>query len=49
MTGRITAMACYAGQSVAAIQGVQPAGEIVAELVSGTEILLERHVQTAVH
>jgi NAD(P)H-dependent flavin oxidoreductase YrpB (nitropropane dioxygenase family) len=49
MTGRITAMACYAGQSVAAIHGVQPAGEIVAELVSGTENLLERHDQTAVH
>jgi nitronate monooxygenase len=48
MTGRIAAMACYAGQSVAAIHGVQPAGEIVAELVSGTEILLERHVGTAV-
>src|SRR6202521_983219 len=48
MTGRIAAMACYAGQSVAAIHGVQPAGEIVAQLVSGTEILLERHVQTAV-
>jgi len=49
MTGRITAMACYAGQSVAAIHGVQPAGGIVAELVSGTENLLERHDQTAVH
>jgi nitronate monooxygenase len=48
MTGRIAAMACYAGQSVAAIHGVQPAGKIVAELVSGTEILLERHVRTAV-
>jgi nitronate monooxygenase len=49
MTGRIAAMACYAGQSVAAIHGVQPAGEIVAELVSGTENLLDRHDQTAVH
>ncbi len=48
MTGMIVAMACYAGQSVAAIHGVQPAGEIVAQLVSGTAILLERHVQTAV-
>jgi nitronate monooxygenase len=47
MTGRITAMACYAGQSVAAIRGVQPANEIVAELVSGTENLLERRDQTA--
>jgi len=44
----IVAMACYAGQSVAAIHEVQPAGEIVAQLASGTEILLERHVQTAV-
>jgi NAD(P)H-dependent flavin oxidoreductase YrpB (nitropropane dioxygenase family) len=49
MTGRITAMACYAGQSVAAIQGVQPAGEIVAELVRSTKNLLERHNQTAAH
>jgi nitronate monooxygenase len=49
MTGRITAMACYAGQSVAAIHGVQPAGEIVAELVRGTQNLLERHNQTAAH
>jgi NAD(P)H-dependent flavin oxidoreductase YrpB (nitropropane dioxygenase family) len=48
MTGRITAMACYAGQSVAAIRGVQPAGAIIAELVSGTENLLVRHAQTAV-
>ena len=47
MTGKIAAMACYAGQSVAAIHKVQPAGEIVAQLVSGTEILLERHVQKA--
>jgi nitronate monooxygenase len=48
MTGRITAMACYAGQSVAAIHRVQPAGEIVAELVSGTQNLLVPHVQTGV-
>jgi nitronate monooxygenase len=47
MTGKITAMACYAGQSVAAIHRVQPAGEIVAELVSGIENLLEPHVPTA--
>lgn len=39
-------MVCYAGQSVAAIHGVQPASQIVAELVSGTENLLERHVQS---
>src|SRR5438445_4979754 len=47
MTGRITAMACYDGKSVAAIHGVQPAGEIVAQLVSGTAILLALHCQTA--
>jgi nitronate monooxygenase len=49
MSGMVSAMACYAGQSVAAIHGVQPAGEIVAELARDTEILLDRHVQTAVH
>jgi len=41
-------MACYAGQSVAAIRDVQPAGAIIVELVSGTENLLVRHAQTAV-
>ena len=49
MQGTITAMACYAGQSVAAIHGVQPAGEIVAELVRGAENLLARHDQIAAH
>jgi nitronate monooxygenase len=49
MTGRIRAMACYAGQSVAGIHGVQPAGEIVAELIRGTENLLERHDPAAAH
>lgn len=33
-TGTIEAMACYAGQSVGAIKRVQPAAEIVAELMS---------------
>ncbi len=35
-TGRIEAMALYAGTSVANVDRVQPAAEIVAELVSGT-------------
>ncbi len=30
-------MACYAGQSVGDIEGVQPAAVIVAELVEGAE------------
>jgi NAD(P)H-dependent flavin oxidoreductase YrpB (nitropropane dioxygenase family) len=33
-TGTIEAMACYAGQSVGAVKRVQPAAEIVAELMS---------------
>lgn len=33
VTGQIEAMACYAGQSVGDVHGVQPAAEIVAELV----------------
>jgi NAD(P)H-dependent flavin oxidoreductase YrpB (nitropropane dioxygenase family) len=33
-TGTIGAMACYAGQSVGAVKRVQPAAEIVAELMS---------------
>jgi NAD(P)H-dependent flavin oxidoreductase YrpB (nitropropane dioxygenase family) len=33
-TGVIEAMACYAGQSVGAVKRVQPAAEIVAELMS---------------
>lgn len=38
--GRIEAMALYAGESVAAVQRVQPAAEIVRELVEGAEALL---------
>lgn len=34
MSGAIEAMACYAGQSVGAVKRVQPAAEIVAELMS---------------
>jgi NAD(P)H-dependent flavin oxidoreductase YrpB (nitropropane dioxygenase family) len=35
--GTIEAMACYAGQSVGDVKGVQPAAEIVAELVEEAE------------
>jgi len=41
-TGNIGAMACYAGQSVGEVRGVQPAAEIVAELVDQAEKLLQR-------
>jgi nitronate monooxygenase len=46
-TGNIGAMACYAGQSVGEVRGVQPAAEIVAELVESTEKLLSRSSVTA--
>jgi NAD(P)H-dependent flavin oxidoreductase YrpB (nitropropane dioxygenase family) len=39
-TGRIDAMALYAGESVTNITAVQPAAVIVAELVAGAERLL---------
>jgi len=35
--GHIEAMACYAGQSVGDVRGVQPAAVIVAELVESAE------------
>jgi len=35
-------MACYAGQSVGEIRGVQPAAEIVHEVVEQAEMLLKR-------
>ena len=38
--GHIEAMACYAGQSVGDVKRVQPAAEIVAELVEAAEELL---------
>ena len=41
-TGRVDAMALYAGESVANVNTVKPAGEIVAELVAGAERLLRR-------
>jgi nitronate monooxygenase len=46
-TGNIGAMACYAGQSVGEVRGVQPAAEIVAELAESTEKLLSRSSVTA--
>jgi NAD(P)H-dependent flavin oxidoreductase YrpB (nitropropane dioxygenase family) len=39
-TGAIDAMALYAGQSVGAVRGIQPAAAIVTELVQGAERLL---------
>ena len=39
-TGRVDAMALYAGESVANVTSVQPAAAIVAELVAGAERLL---------
>ena len=35
--GHIDAMACYAGQSVGDVRGVQPAAAIITELVEGAE------------
>ena len=42
VVGNIGAMAMYAGQSVGDVRRVQPAGEIVRELVEGAEKLLHR-------
>jgi len=42
MVGHIEAMACYAGQSVGDVKEVQPAAEIVSELVESAERLLHR-------
>jgi NAD(P)H-dependent flavin oxidoreductase YrpB (nitropropane dioxygenase family) len=39
-TGRIDAMALYAGESVSEVTSVQPVGSIVSELVEGAERLL---------
>jgi nitronate monooxygenase len=41
VTGEVPAMALYAGQSVGAIDAVEPAGEIVRRLAQGAERLLE--------
>jgi NAD(P)H-dependent flavin oxidoreductase YrpB (nitropropane dioxygenase family) len=45
-TGEIAAMALYAGQSVGAVRAVEPAREIVAELIGGAEELLRRLAPT---
>lgn len=45
--GHIEAMACYAGQSVGDVKRVQPAAEIVAELVREAEGLLQRPAVSA--
>jgi nitronate monooxygenase len=42
IVGNIRAMAMYAGQSVGDVKRIQPAGEIVHELVEGAEKLLHR-------
>ncbi|MEX2011330.1 MAG: nitronate monooxygenase [Chloroflexota bacterium] len=42
VSGRVDAMACYAGQSVGSVKRVQPAAEIVAELFDGVDGLLRR-------
>jgi nitronate monooxygenase len=41
-SGRVDAMAMYAGQSVGAVQRLQPAETIVRELAQGAERLLRR-------
>jgi nitronate monooxygenase len=41
-TGRVDAMALYAGESVGGVRRVQPAGEIVAELAAEASELLRR-------
>lgn len=41
-TGRVDAMALYAGESVGGVRRVQPAGEIVAELAAEANELLRR-------
>lgn len=46
IVGNIRAMALYAGQSVGDVTRIQPAGEIVRELVEGAEKLLHRTVDS---
>ncbi|MGH3469852.1 MAG: hypothetical protein ACRDQF_19185 [Thermocrispum sp.] len=41
-TGRVEAMALYAGESVGSVRRVQPAREIVAELAAEAAELLRR-------
>jgi NAD(P)H-dependent flavin oxidoreductase YrpB (nitropropane dioxygenase family) len=47
VSGVIKAMACYAGQSVGAIKRVQPAAEIVAELMSVIDSPVNRAKQVS--
>ena len=42
MTGDVEGLAMYAGQSVGLIEDVLPAGEIVQQLVTETQVTLER-------
>jgi hypothetical protein len=46
-SGNIGAMACYAGQSVGEVRGVQPAAEIVAEVAGAAEKLLRSSAVSA--
>ncbi len=46
-TGATEAMALYAGQSVGGVKGVQPAGEIVAELGAGVPITMRAESRAA--
>jgi nitronate monooxygenase len=48
IVGNIRAMAMYAGQSVGDVKRIQPAGEIVRELVEGAEKLLHRTAGSSV-
>jgi hypothetical protein len=43
-SGRVDAMALYAGQSVDAVRRIQAAGDIVRELCDGAEVLLRREM-----
>lgn len=47
MTGEIGAMALYAGQSVGAVAGVQPAAELMAELIGDAERALDQIAERA--
>jgi NAD(P)H-dependent flavin oxidoreductase YrpB (nitropropane dioxygenase family) len=41
-TGEVAAMALYAGESVAAVERIEPAADIIRALVEGAEALLRR-------
>lgn len=44
-TGRVDAMALYAGESVDHVKQVEPAAAIIAQLVAGAEQALDRHAR----